>query len=211
MKRNLIRVFCIASFIATPLNAEFRSWANTEGVKLEAEFVKADGDNVTLRLRSGKTTTFPQAKLSDADQEFIKTSSTDTPAEPKAAVDAKRKARWLTKLAKAQEESKETGLPILMLFTGTTWCSYCIKLENEVFSEKEFKTFANQNLVLLMLDFPSGGTKDKEMNRLKTEFGVTGYPTYFLTDASGAKLAKGGYNDGINPEKFADWVKKSVK
>ncbi len=194
-----------------PLNAEYRSWANTEGVTLEAEFVKAEGTNVTLRLRNGKVTTFSQSKLSNADQEFIKTSASKAPEETAATVDAKRKARWQTKMAKAQEEAKETGLPILVLFTGTEWCPYCIKLEKEVFAEKDFKTFANQNLVLLILDFPSGSTKDKELKKLQEEFGVSGYPTYFLTDASGTQLARGGYNDGINPDKFATWVQKALK
>jgi len=198
--------------LALPLHAEYRAWTNTEGVKIEAQLVKAEGDNVTLRLHNGKVTTFPQAKLSDEDREFIKANASAVKAAEEAAaapkVDADRKARWLTKMDRAKEEAAETGLPILVLFTGTSWCPYCVKLENEVFSQKEFKTFADQNLVLLILDFgPGGSSKNRKDGELAQEFGVSGFPKYFLIDAAGKKLDSGGYHGGINPEKFAGWVK----
>lgn len=211
MKRLIIQLLGIGFFTAATLHAEFRTWSNTEGMKLDAEFVKVEADNVTLRLRSGKLTTFAEAKLSEADRDFIKSNQAQSSQDAKPALAANRKAKWLTKLTKAQEESKATGLPILILFTGTSWCPYCIKLEKSVFSQKEFKTFADENLVLLILDFgPGGSTKDKEQKKLQGEYGVSGFPTYFLTDAAGAKLAKGGYHDGINPAVFAEWVKKSA-
>ena len=212
MKTSIWLGICASLLLALPCHAEYRSWTNTEGVKIDAQLVKAEGENVTLRLRSGKVTTFPQAKLSEADREFIKTNASEAkPAEPTTAaskVDANRKAKWLTKMDKAKKDAAETGLPILVLFTGTTWCPYCVKLEKEVFGEKDFKTFADQNLVLLILDFgPGGAPKNKTDGELCKEFGVSGFPTYFLIDAAGKKLASGGYHGGINPEKFAAWAK----
>lgn len=211
MKKAICLLTLTASFLTNQLHAEFRSWTNSEGVSLDAEFVKVEGDNVTLRLRSGKLSTFPQTKLSSADQEFIKsgkdTRPAATPTEVKPSVPADRKAKWLTKMEKAQEQSKETGLPILVLFTGTSWCPYCIKLEKEVFSESAFKTFADKNLVLLMLDFGPGGTPNsKKDGQLAKDFGVDGYPNYFLTYANGKQFADGGYHEGINPDAFAKWV-----
>ncbi len=214
MKKPICTFLIAAAATLAPLHAEFRTWTNSEGVAIQGEFVKAEGDNVTLRLRNGKLTTFPQSKLTSEDQDVIKASKEESPAasdEAKGAVDPKRKARWLTKMDKAQAEAKETGLPILVLFTGTTWCPYCIKLEKEVFSESAFKTFANQNLVLLILDYGSGGTpKNKKDEKLKKDYAVTGFPTYFLTDAAGGKLAQGGYQGGITPAKFAEWVNRSA-
>lgn len=212
MKRELTLLFCAAAILVTPLHAEYRTWANTEGVKIDAEMVKVEGDAVTLRMRNGKLSTFPQAKLSDADREFIQANK-DAIVSPeiKTSVDANRKARWLTRMDKAQKESTETGLPILVLFTGTSWCPYCIKLEKSVFSEKEFKTFADQNLVLLKLDFgPGGSSRSRDDKKLQNDFGVSGFPTYFLTDATGKKLSQGGYHDGINPAGFGEWVNKSA-
>lgn len=211
MKNPFLRLICIASLLVTPLHAEYREWSNSEGVKIDAEFVKTEGDNVTLRLRNGKLSTFSQTKLSSGDRDFLKESKSAAPTEPQASVDPNRKAKWLDKMEKAQEQSKETGLPILVLFTGTSWCPYCIKLEKAVFSEKSFDSFANQNLVLLMLDFgPGGSSKSKKDKELQKEFGVTGFPTYFLTDSSGKQLSKGGYHNGITPDSFADWVRKAA-
>lgn len=215
MKTSISSFLLAASFLTLPLHAEYRTWVNAEGVKIEAEFVKAEGDNVTLKLRSGKVTTFAQSKLSPADQEFVKAQASKPEAtateEAKPVVASDRKAKWLNKMDKAQEQSKETGLPILVLFTGTSWCPYCIKLEDEVFSKSEFKSFADQNLVLLMLDFgPGGAASSKKDEKLQKEFGVSGFPTYFLTDSSGKQLAKGGYHNGITPDAFAKWAKDAT-
>lgn len=215
MKKILYALAVIISISSNSLDAQSRSWTNLEGIKIEGELVKATGDNVTLRLRSGKSATFAKTKLSPADQDFIKqseaTSPTTTTAEAKPTVDSNRKARWLAKMDKAQEQSKATGLPIFVLFTGTSWCSYCIKLEEAVFSKAEFKTFADKNLVLLKLDFgPGGSPSNKKDETLAKEFGVTGYPTYFLTDAEGKRLASGGFTEGINPTKFTSWVNSAI-
>lgn len=212
MRKVAILGLCLAALSANPCHAEYRTWSNAEGMKIEAEFVKSEGDHITLRLRNGKLSTFPLSKLSEADQEFIQKVPSEGKEKPEQEpkVDSGRKAKWLNKMDKAQEEAKETGLPILVLFTGTSWCPYCMRLEKEVFAEKEFKDFANQNLVLLMLDFGPGGKGKSKDEAMAKEFGVTGFPTYFLTDASGAKLAQGGYHQGINPQSFAEWVKRSA-
>jgi thioredoxin-related protein len=208
---SFINVLSAFALLNLPLQAEYRNWSNTEGVTLEAELVKVEGSNVTLRLRSGKLTTFAESKLCPADREFARSNTAKPQEEAKSSLPANRKAKWLTRMEKAQEEAKATGLPILILFTGTSWCPYCIKLEKEVFSEKAFKSFADENLVLLIADFePGGETKNRELKKLAEEFGVKGYPTYFLIDATGTRLASGGYHDGINPKSFAEWVKQAA-
>ncbi len=208
--KKIFSLLCYLFFTTQSLHAEYRIWTNSTGATVDADLVKADSENVTLKLRNGKLSTFPQVKLSEADRAFIKSLPPPSTDSPKVTATADRKAKWLTKLEKAQEESKLTGLPILMLFTGTSWCPYCVKLEEAVFSQKAFKNFANEKLVLLLLDFGPGGTaKSKDHETLQSEYGVTGFPTYFLIDASGKKLAKGGYNDKINPEVFAEWVNQA--
>lgn len=50
-----------------------REWTATDGRKLQADFVSATATEVTLkRLPDGQTLTFPQSRLSAADQAFIK-------------------------------------------------------------------------------------------------------------------------------------------
>ena len=86
-----------------------------------------------------------------------------------------------------------------------------VQLEDEVFSKKDFKEFADQNLVLLKLDFgPGGSAQNRKDEELQQKFGVKGFPSYFLTDAEGKQLAKGGYHKDISPKTFAEWVKQST-
>ena len=211
MRTILVGLAALVSISTSPLHAEFRAWTNLEGVKIEAELVKVEGDNVTLRLQNGKLTTFAKAKLSLADQSLIKEKEATPSPETKPAVEADRKARWLAKMDKAQEQSKATGLPILVLFTGTSWCPLCIKLEDQVFSKSEFKTFADKNLVLLRLDFgPGGKASSKKDEALDKEFGVTGYPTYFLIDTAGNRVANGGFNESLDAKMFNSWVTSMV-
>ena len=64
-------------------------------------------------------------------------------------------ANWLTDLSVVQAKAKEEGKPILMDFTGSDWCSWCIKLKKEVFSKPAFIDYANEHLILMTVDFPN--------------------------------------------------------
>lgn len=48
-----------------------RKWLNTEGKEITATYLKVDGDNVMLKLATGKTVPYPIQKLSKNDQDFI--------------------------------------------------------------------------------------------------------------------------------------------
>ena len=52
---------------------EARTWTDAKsGKKIEAEFVSASGGKVTLKLANGKTVPLDLGRLSQADQDFIK-------------------------------------------------------------------------------------------------------------------------------------------
>jgi len=216
MKTKIISL-CIVFGLASPLFAEMRKWTNTTGTVIEAEFVKAESGSVTLRLKNGKTSTFSETKLSPADQEFIKTASAapataSVEASPAKTgnVPANRKAKWLNKMDRAKKEAAETGLPILLLFTGTDWCPYCMHLESEILSQREFKEFANQNLVLLKVELaPGGGLTSKADEALAKEYGK-GAPKYLVLDPTGKQLAaQRGYSKGTPMQSVLDWIKKA--
>ena len=110
-------------------------------------------------------------------------------------------------LAQAKTEKKMS----LLDFTGSDWCGWCMKLDKEVFSEKEFKDYAKQNLVLIELDYPQGKrltkhTKDQN-EKLKGEYGIKGYPTIFILDSEGQKIGQLGYMEG-GPKAFIAAVEK---
>jgi thioredoxin-related protein len=102
---------------------------------------------------------------------------------------------WLTNIEKAKEQAKGEKRMILVEFTGSDWCPPCKALKKNVFNTDKFKAYAKENLVLVELDFPRNKSKlTKEQiayNKAQAKkFGIRGYPTVFLLDASGKEIMK---------------------
>ncbi len=115
----------------------------------------------------------------------------------------------------AKAKAVKEGKPIFINFTGTDWCGWCIKLEKEVFTKKAFQDYAKENLVLVEVDFPKKKKQTAELKaqnkRLDKEYGVEGYPTLYLLDATGKKLTEDiGYREG-GPEAYVEHLKSLLK
>ena len=76
---------------------------------------------------------------------------------------------WHTDVNKAINISVQTGKPLFLFFTGSDWCGWCKRLVKEVFVKPEFATWATKNIVLVELDFPRGGSKNKIYNQLQKD------------------------------------------
>ena len=91
---------------------------------------------------------------------------------------------WLVKFDEAAEISMKTGKPILANFTGSDWCGWCVKLKKEVFVKPAFKKWAEENVVLLELDYPRRVPQSEEIKKQNRElqqfFKVRGYPTLHM-------------------------------
>lgn len=107
---------------------------------------------------------------------------------------------WATDFAEAKKLAATSKRPILADFSGSDWCGWCIKLDKEVFSKKEFKTYAKDNLVLFLADFPQQKKQSAEVKKqnqdLSQKYGVRGFPTVLLLDSKGKVLARTGYQKG---------------
>lgn len=99
---------------------------------------------------------------------------------------------WNNNLNKALEISKKTKKPLMLFFTGSDWCGWCKRLQNEVFKKPEFATWAKDNVVLVEVDFPRRTPLTPELqtqnSQLQQFFEIRGYPTVWLVNA--------GKNDG---------------
>ena len=62
-------------------------------------------------------------------------------------------AGWTTDYKAALTKAKAENKNILIDFTGSDWCGWCIKLHREVLDKPEFIDYAKKNLVLLYLDY----------------------------------------------------------
>ena len=93
---------------------------------------------------------------------------------------------WHTDLNKAVNISINDKKPIMLFFTGSDWCGWCMRLKKEVFNFPEFEIWSRDNVVLVELDFPRRKTIDPKIlnqNReLARMFGVSGYPTIWFVN-----------------------------
>jgi protein disulfide-isomerase len=112
---------------------------------------------------------------------------------------------WDDDYDKALAQAKTEKKLVLLDFTGSDWCGWCIKLDKEVFSKPEFKSYAKDNLVLVEVDFPQAKRQSKKLKeqneKLKQEHGIKGYPTIIMLNSEGKKVGQLGYIEG-GPKAF---------
>ena len=98
--------------------------------------------------------------------------------------------------ALAEKEKKD----LLISFSGSDWCGWCIKLDKEVMEQPEFLEWAKKNVVLLKLDFPrnipQSGALKQQNETLAQYYGVQGFPTVILARPDGQVIARTGYQHG---------------
>lgn len=113
---------------------------------------------------------------------------------------------WLTDYEQAREIAGRTGKKLLLDFTGSDWCSACIKLEHEVFTTAEFHRFAS-DYVLVRLDYPRKSSQtaaEKARNaKLKERYAINGFPTVIFADADGRERTRlVGYDSQAGPAAY---------
>ena len=121
--------------------------------------------------------------------------------------------QWETNYDAALEQAAKENKMVLLDFTGSDWCGWCIKLKKDTFSKPEFQKFARESLILVELDFPRGKEQSAELKRqnqeLAEKFGIEGFPTLVLLNPQGEEAARNvGYLPG-GPEGFVKWVESA--
>ncbi|RED50192.1 thioredoxin family protein [Seonamhaeicola aphaedonensis] len=93
---------------------------------------------------------------------------------------SQQRVQWHTDLNLALNEASKENKKILLFFTGSDWCGWCKRLQNEVFKTSDFEEWSN-SLVLVELDFPRRTPQDQKIKnqnlQLQSMFQVRGYPT----------------------------------
>jgi thiol-disulfide isomerase/thioredoxin len=126
-----------------------------------------------------------------------------------AALPALAAPKWYTDLDEAKAVAVKENKPLLVDFTGSDWCGYCIKLHAEVFDKPEFEAFA-KNYVLVELDFPNKKpqpAEEKAKNKAtQAKFAVSGFPTVLLIDAKSGEAygRQSGYGPGTGPKAYIE-------
>ena len=115
---------------------------------------------------------------------------------------------WLTDLPKAQAQAEADNKIVLIDFTGSDWCIWCIRFKKDVLDTPEFQAYAAKNVVLVELDFPSKKEQSAELKKtnaaLKKQYEVSGFPTLVVLDKNGKEIGRQlGYSKG-GPRAFIE-------
>ncbi|MBN2704132.1 MAG: thioredoxin family protein [Pontiellaceae bacterium] len=114
-----------------------------------------------------------------------------------------------SELKQAKEERKH----VLLLFTGSDWCAWCKKMEQEVLDTPTFKAYADEALIVVEADFPNDQSGQSEelqarSRKLKNAFSVKSFPTLLFLDSTGRVVEyQEGYQEG-GAEAYVDRLRK---
>ena len=117
---------------------------------------------------------------------------------------------WQTDFEQAKAKAAEQNQNIILVFQGSDWCAPCIKLDREVWSTEEFKTYAKNHFVMLLADFPRKkenvllAEQQEKNNKLAEKYNGNGYfPFVVVLNKDGKVLGETGYKK-ITPAEYID-------
>ena len=115
---------------------------------------------------------------------------------------------WQTDFIKAKGIATEKNQNIILVFSGSDWCAPCIKLETEIFSSEEFKSYAKDNYVMLKADFPRkkknklSKEQQKKNAELADKYNSRGFfPLVLVLDSNGKVILKTDYKK-VSPKEY---------
>ena len=123
---------------------------------------------------------------------------------PAAAVSKMSKSvpkGWGEDFAAAKAQAAKEGKKILMAFSGSDWCGWCVKMDKDVYSKPEFVNKAKKCYVLVMIDNPQDSSilsplAAGQNRKLTSEYGIRGFPSTLVLDAEGKVLKRlSGYRN----------------
>ncbi len=119
---------------------------------------------------------------------------------------------WQADYNKAQELASQNDQKLILVFSGSDWCTPCIKLENDIWKSEEFQHYAADHYVLYKADFPR-----KKANKLPKElaaqnaalaekYNPNGYfPLVVVINSNGQVIGNTAYKD-INPQAYINLI-----
>lgn len=120
---------------------------------------------------------------------------------------------WETDFILASAKAEKSSKYMLLNFSGTDWCVWCKKLDGEVFNKPEFKEYARDHLVCVVLDFPvtkpQRSNLKKQNGELALKYGVSGFPTIVILNSKGDLVNTTGYLAG-GAKKYVEHLKTII-
>ena len=126
-------------------------------------------------------------------------------------------ATWETNFNDAKIEAAKNNKYILVNFSGSDWCSPCIRLKQDIFESESFSAYASANLVLVNADFPRQNKHklspdQKKMNEdLAEKYNPEGKFPYTILMTADEKILKewDGLPD-LSDKQFVEEIKQTI-
>jgi thioredoxin-related protein len=158
-------------------------------------------ENTVVEVKPVAATPSPAARSEN--KPAPKPAPTPRPAPRARIVEAEWTTDYQAAITKAQAEKRN----VFLFFTGSDWCGWCMRLDQEILATAEFKSYANDKLVLVKLDFPRKVAQSDELRAqnqsLATRFRIKGYPTVIILNPAGKAVKTLGYQEG-GPQPFIE-------
>lgn len=123
---------------------------------------------------------------------------------------------WRTDAEEAFRLAEEQGLPVMLVFSGSDWCKPCIQLTKEVFETDRFQEFAENEVILLRVDFPRSKRNQLEPdlqsqnNQLAERWNPNGeFPLVVVLASDQSVLFTTGYRSG-GPEVYIQYLAEEL-
>ncbi|MDX9853647.1 MAG: thioredoxin family protein [Tenuifilaceae bacterium] len=124
---------------------------------------------------------------------------------------------WYYNLEQAKSDALNGDKLIVMVFQGSDWCAPCIKLDKEIWSNPEFRTYWKEHYALVKVDFPrkkqNKPTPEQEAynKKLAEEFNKSGgFPMVVILDKTGKVLGRTGYK-GVSVSEYIEHINSFAK
>ncbi len=76
--------------------------------------------------------------------------------------------------------SKKENKCILMVFSGSDWCTNCIRLEKNILQDTIFRNFIQSNLLYMNIDFPQRKKQSDLLKKQNIKFNNESYAIELL-------------------------------
>ena len=109
---------------------------------------------------------------------------------------------WGEAFSAASATAQKEGTLLLLAFSGSDWCGWCVKMEREIYSDKKFINEAKKKYALVMIDSPQNKEilsklAKKQNPELLKKFGIRGFPCTVIARPSGEEVKRfSGYQRG---------------
>lgn len=114
------------------------------------------------------------------------------------AAPAMAELEWMTDLPAAQERAAAENKLVLVDFTGSDWCGWCVRLHKDVLDTPAFESYAADKFIMMEVDVPQNPNFDKELRarneELCSRYSIDGFPTLMVMTPEG--VVTGGFVGG---------------